>query len=64
MRDADEESHYKIRAMMTGPLETTLAPRVIDPNAPRMPAKPWWWGDDDDVTRSNMAAATALRRGK
>lgn len=59
---ADEKDAHKIRSMMTGPLETTIAPRIPDPNARKMPPTPWWWGNDEDASASAMAAMTAMRK--
>lgn len=61
--NADEQTHHKVRALMTGPLETTITKQVEGgTEGRRMPPTPWWWGNNEDASRSNVAAASALKR--
>lgn len=61
MRDVDRETHMKVRAMMVGVLETTIA--APKPGGRRKVPTPWWWGNDDEVSAGNTAAAAMLSRG-
>lgn len=59
---ADEETHQRVRAMMTGPLSTTIPPQLTSTDGRRRPAVPWWWGSDEDASASAMAAMRTMRR--
>lgn len=58
----EEKDVHKVRAMMRGPLTTTITRKAKpDPSAPRMPPRPWWFGDDEGASASSLAAARQLR---